>query len=87
MHPTWVCGLPTGRETGEFVTLDLGGTNIRVCHVKLHGKCTGKDIEQVKYKLPEDIKTSDADTLWDFVADNLKNFLETHSLHRPGAPP
>ncbi|KAI1818413.1 hexokinase-domain-containing protein [Poronia punctata] len=87
MHPTWVCGLPTGRESGDFVTLDLGGTNIRVCHVKLHGKGVKRDIDQAKYKLPEDIKTSDAGSLWDFVADDLKKFLESHSLHRPGEEP
>jgi hexokinase len=87
MHATWVYGLPTGRETGDFLTLDLGGTNLRVCHVKLKGKGTDRNIKQTKYKLPDDIKTSDAGTLWDFVADTLETFLGSHSFDRPGGAP
>ena len=29
-HPTYVRQLPTGREEGTFLALDLGGTNFRV---------------------------------------------------------
>lgn len=30
-------GLPTGKETGEFLALDFGGTNVRVSRIKLQG--------------------------------------------------
>ena len=30
-------GLPTGNETGEFLALDFGGTNVRVSRIKLNG--------------------------------------------------
>ena len=30
-------GLPTGKETGEFLALDFGGTNVRVSRIKLEG--------------------------------------------------
>ncbi len=30
-------GLPTGKETGEYLALDLGGTNVRVSRIKLEG--------------------------------------------------
>lgn len=30
-------GLPTGKETGEFLALDFGGTNVRVSRIKLLG--------------------------------------------------
>jgi hexokinase len=31
-------GLPTGQETGEFLALDFGGTNVRVLRIKLEGE-------------------------------------------------
>ncbi len=31
-------GLPTGAETGEFLALDFGGTNVRVLRIELLGK-------------------------------------------------
>ena len=30
-------GLPTGKETGEYLALDFGGTNVRVSRIKLMG--------------------------------------------------
>ena len=30
-------GLPSGKETGEFLALDFGGTNVRVLRIKLKG--------------------------------------------------
>ena len=34
--PAYV-GLPTGEETGEFLTVDFGGTNVRAAKVRLFG--------------------------------------------------
>ena len=31
-------GLPTGRETGEYLALDFGGTNLRVLRIQLKGE-------------------------------------------------
>ena len=36
MHPSYV-SRPTGREVGEFVALDMGGSNVRVTVVELAG--------------------------------------------------
>ncbi|KAK0767464.1 hexokinase, partial [Friedmanniomyces endolithicus] len=35
MNPTWCMGFPTGNETGTFLALDMGGTNLRVCEINL----------------------------------------------------
>ena len=35
MIPTYVTHLPTGEETGDFLALDLGGSNFRVLKVTL----------------------------------------------------
>jgi hexokinase len=93
MIPTFVFGWPTGKETGDFLALDLGvsstpietcsllmiycvgGTNLRVCLVTLHGE--GKfEITQSKYRLTEEQKQEDGQKLFDFCAECLKLFLE-----------
>lgn len=33
--PSYVDVLPTGHESGDCYAVDLGGTNLRVAHVKL----------------------------------------------------
>ncbi|KAJ7154019.1 hexokinase [Mycena crocata] len=77
MIPTYVFGWPTGQETGDFLAVDLGGTNLRVCLVTLQGE--GKfEITQTKYRLTEEQKQEDGQKLFDFCADCLKTFVETN---------
>lgn len=80
MYPTWVIGFPTGRETGQFLTVDLGGTNLRVCWITLKGHDQETDVLQDTYKVPDEIKTGSANELWDLVADSLKDFLDNNKL-------
>lgn len=37
MLPSYI-GLPTGKETGEYLALDFGGTNLRVVLIRLDGE-------------------------------------------------
>ncbi|OJA17256.1 hypothetical protein AZE42_03038 [Rhizopogon vesiculosus] len=77
MIPTFVFGWPTGQEKGDFLALDLGGTNLRVCLVTLQGE--GKfEITQTKYRLTEDQKQDDGQKLFDFCAECLNTFVETN---------
>lgn len=69
---------PTGNETGTFIALDMGGTNLRVCEVILTDKKGEFEIIQSKYRMPEDLKTGTADELWNYVADCLQQFIEQH---------
>lgn len=80
MYVTWVLGFPTGKEEGSFLTVDLGGTNIRVCYVSLQGSHKDIGIKQHQYKLPENIKTAEASELWTFVAESLQKFIEEQNL-------
>lgn len=77
MNLTWVTSWPTGEEKGTFLTLDLGGTNLRVCLITL-GKRGEPDLVQEKYKLPESIKTGSADELFDTMATSLQEFLDNN---------
>ncbi|KAI0016430.1 hexokinase-domain-containing protein [Xylariomycetidae sp. FL0641] len=80
MHATWVFGHPTGQEKGQYLTLDLGGTNLRVCWVTLKGEGNEVDVEESSYLLPDGVKSESADTLWDLITDSLDRFLQEHHL-------
>ncbi|KAI9730640.1 MAG: hexokinase A [Claussenomyces sp. TS43310] len=78
MNPTWCMSFPTGYETGTFLALDMGGTNLRVCEIILTNEKSEFDIIQSKYRMPEELKTGESDELWEYIADCLQQFVETH---------
>lgn len=50
MIPTWVQGYATQKESGTYLAIDIGGTNIRVCEITVEGD--GKyELLQAKYKI------------------------------------
>ncbi|ODV86479.1 hypothetical protein CANARDRAFT_27680 [[Candida] arabinofermentans NRRL YB-2248] len=76
MNVTWVMDYPDGSETGEYLAIDLGGTNLRVVMVSLLGnnKFTTK---QSKFHIPVSMRTTkNRDDLFDFIASCLQDFLE-----------
>lgn len=75
MNPTWVIGYPSGDETGTFLALDMGGTNLRVCEVELPDEKGQYDIYQSKYRLPEELKHGTGEQLFDYIAECVKQFL------------
>jgi hexokinase len=76
MIPTFVFGWPHGKETGDYLAVDLGGTNLRVCLVTLLGD--GKfEITQTKYRITEEQKQEDGEKLFDFCAECLKTFIQS----------
>ncbi|OIR58746.1 MAG: hexokinase [Amphiamblys sp. WSBS2006] len=67
MLDTHVPFMPTGQETGTFLTLDVGGTNLRVCCVSLLGDRKTKSYYRV-FRIPAEKKTGTGRELFDFVA-------------------
>ncbi|KIY72875.1 hexokinase [Cylindrobasidium torrendii FP15055 ss-10] len=78
MIPTFVTGVPDGTETGTFLALDLGGTNLRVCQVVLNGDKTFS-LSQQKYKVSDALKTGEATALFDYLADSVDAFLTSNA--------
>lgn len=77
MLPAYVFGWPSGDETGSYLALDLGGTNLRVCHVVLQGK--GKfEITQTKFRLTDEQKQCEGQELFDFCVECLDTFIKDH---------
>ncbi|KAF7301605.1 Phosphotransferase [Mycena indigotica] len=77
MIPSFVTGVPDGTETGTFLALDLGGTNMRVCEVVLKGDTTFS-LRQQKYKVSDALKTGEAAVLFDYLADSVDAFLTSN---------
>lgn len=83
MNPTWVMDFPDGYETGKYLALDMGGTNLRVCEITLTNNKSEFDIVQSKYRMPEELKTGQSDELWEYIADCLKQFVEAQQGEKP----
>ncbi|KAG7318138.1 hypothetical protein KOW79_017893 [Hemibagrus wyckioides] len=77
MLPTFVRSTPDGTEKGDFLALDLGGTNFRVLRVKVssNGKQT-VEMENQIYAIPETLMRGSGTQLFDHIAECLANFME-----------
>ncbi|XP_011614105.2 hexokinase-4 isoform X1 [Takifugu rubripes] len=89
MLPTYVCSTPEGSEVGDFLALDLGGTNFRVMLVKV-----GEDEEgswkvltkKQMYSIPEDAMTGTAEMLFDYIAECMSHFLDHYHMKHKKLP-
>ncbi|KAF5962989.1 putative glucokinase [Fusarium bulbicola] len=80
--PSFVTQIPSGREKGLFLAVDLGGTNCRVCAVTLHGDSTF-DVFQRKHLVPHDIRVhSSHKPLFHFIALKIQDLLRDHTSER-----
>ncbi|KAL1918415.1 uncharacterized protein VTP21DRAFT_3075 [Calcarisporiella thermophila] len=85
MVPSFVPGRLTGKETGSFLALDLGGTNLRVCQVNLLGD--GKfTLRQEKFTVSEPLRTGPAQKLFDYLAECVDTYLTNYSSEDPQMP-
>ncbi|NWU75043.1 HXK2 protein, partial [Onychorhynchus coronatus] len=78
MLPTYVCHTPDGTEQGEFLALDLGGTNFRVLvvHVTEEGIRMASEI----YVIPTAIMQGTGEALFDHIIDCIMDFQEKQDL-------
>ncbi|XP_077325550.1 hexokinase-2 [Lithobates pipiens] len=77
MLPTFVRSTPDGTENGDFLALDLGGTNFRVLRVKVSDNGTKNvEMENQIYAIPEDLMRGSGSQLFDHIAECLANFME-----------
>ena len=84
--PTFITRLPRGDERGLYLTIDLGGTNVRFGHVVLVGD--GDWLLQMEKEKIADIPCSSCDDggacggewLFGYLADKVKAHVEKHGL-------
>ncbi|XP_067631866.1 hexokinase type 2 [Eurosta solidaginis] len=78
-YMTYVQDLPTGDEKGDFLALDLGGTNFRVLLVSLKGQHEA-EIDAKVYAVANDLMIGEGTQLFDHIANCLAEFVVEHSL-------
>uniref|UniRef100_A0A8C3KIM0 Hexokinase-2 n=1 Tax=Calidris pygmaea TaxID=425635 RepID=A0A8C3KIM0_9CHAR len=87
MLPTFVRSLPDGSEKGDFLAVDLGGSQFRAHQVKVSDD--GKQSSQLEskfYPTPKDVIQGNRAELFDYVADCLLDFMETKNLKHKKLP-
>ena len=80
MNVTWVLGWPDGHESGKFLTVDLGGTNLRICWIELKGRGSENEVTGDEYRIPDEIKTGEGEDLFNMIAESLDDFIKKHEL-------
>ncbi|XP_037835154.1 hexokinase-2 isoform X2 [Kryptolebias marmoratus] len=79
MLPTFVRATPDGTEKGDFLALDLGGTNFRVLHVQVKEQKVVK-MDSQSCAIPQEIMVGPGKQLFDHIAACLSKFLDTQNL-------
>ncbi|KAM9846270.1 hexokinase-2-like [Aulostomus maculatus] len=81
MLPTFVRATPDGTEKGDFLALDLGGTNFRVLHVRVveEAQKVVKMDSQI-CAIPQEIMLGSGEQLFDHIAACLSDFLDSQTL-------
>uniref|UniRef100_A0A674F4M8 Hexokinase-2 n=1 Tax=Salmo trutta TaxID=8032 RepID=A0A674F4M8_SALTR len=87
MLPTFVRSTPDGTEKGDFLALDLGGTNFRVLLVKVSDNGKQKvEMENQIYAISEELMRGSGEELFDHIAECLANFLEKLGIKNQKLP-
>ncbi|NXQ40996.1 HXK3 protein, partial [Catharus fuscescens] len=78
MLPTYVCRTPDGTERGDFLALDLGGTNFRVLVVRVTED--GISMASEIYVIPASIMQGTGEALFDHIIDCVIDFQMKQNL-------
>jgi len=86
--PTPIISLPNGSETGTFVVLDLGGSNLRVAVVELLGRSACDEsrredeilriTQQGNWPIPVPLKSGTAEVLFTWIAQRTAGIVEAY---------
>ncbi|CAK5020274.1 unnamed protein product [Meloidogyne enterolobii] len=80
MLPSFIRATSVGKESGEFLALDLGGSNFRVLLITLHGDGKKGEMRHVTYAVPQELQQGTGEHLFDHVANCLHNFMVEQRL-------
>ena len=92
MLPSYIHRLPTGREKGTAIALDLGGSNLRVAVIQLlrHGRIRGDGkshmdelmtvVDRRSWKVTDDVKGFVSREFFDWIADKIEEVVGAAGL-------
>nr|AIW65574.1 hexokinase 3 [Tigriopus japonicus] len=78
---TYVHEIPSGRESGQYLALDLGGTNFRVILVELEAGSRSVKMKACKHEVSQKLMLGPGEDLFDFMTGCLVEFMKDHDLH------
>ncbi|WKX89310.1 hypothetical protein Q1695_008730 [Nippostrongylus brasiliensis] len=78
MLPSYVRAVPNGTEFGDFLALDLGGTNFRVLLIRLKG-CEAEMIGKI-FRVPESVMRGSGEALFDHIAECMAKFMAEQGI-------
>lgn len=84
MFITYVQSLPNGTECGDYLALDLGGTNFRVLLISLKGASV--EMKNKIYSIADELMVGPGYKLFDHIADCIANFMADHELNGKQIP-
>ncbi|XP_034366355.1 hexokinase-3 isoform X1 [Arvicanthis niloticus] len=84
MLPTYVRATPDGSERGDFLALDLGGTNFRVLLVRV-AEGSVQIVNQI-YSIPECVAQGSGQKLFDHIVDCIVDFQKRQGLSGQSLP-
>ena len=91
MLPSFNYTLPTGKEQGAYLAVEVGGSNLRIALVELHGRSQGKECLQIRRTstsaITQEIKQSHGHTFFDWMAEQIRDVLVSEGDIREGEEP
>lgn len=85
MENTFLPELCDGSEDGDYLALDLGGTNFRVILLQIKsGSILSEEVQY--YEVPENVRLGPGEKLFDFLADCIHTFMESWELKGKNLP-
>lgn len=81
---TYVRAIPDGSEQGDFLALDLGGTNFRVLLISINNGEV--KMESDIYPLDQALMTSDDKTLFGYIAGCISLFVKKNKINDRSLP-
>ena len=79
MLPTFTDN-PNGREKGDVLALDLGGSNVRVLWARLTGDGRQPEVVSGRFRLGSEHISTSGDALFGAIARFIRGFLDDHGL-------
>lgn len=86
MLPSYQHTLPTGREVGDYLALDVGGSTLRIAIIRLGGRKNGTDGLQVRrirsFSINNTIRHLRGRAFFDWMADKIGEMLMEYNYIR-----
>ena len=79
MFPTYVHHGLTGQESGEYLVVDLGGSNFRVSHVIIEGRNRLRLNNKI-FLIPHSLLLGEGEKLFDYISECLQRFIDDNKL-------